>query len=300
MHRAHPLSPNFLELPSEIRNRVYAHLLVDEDTYTESSDSKFVRDGISGILIRELYPGFYKAGSRRRSYLTPDWDPLHHQQRRTTYTLDSQVDLQLFYVCRQIYKEASYIFYARNRFYVDTIDTLVPFLEDRPCHARDLIKTISIPVPYGVQRDENGEDIPRCCNVKASTFTYACACLAARPELTANLKQFDLRAWDYYRQKEYNGVGSLDISTLRISTHCAEQAARMADPGIMTMSSFDWHHSAMAGPEGHAVFEPLPDHLRRKLQRFRDKSQLEDNDDNDDSSGDNDGDDDDDFGEDDF
>lgn len=286
---AQHLSSNFLELPSEIRNRIYTHLLVDEDTYTEGKDSKFIRDDIGGILIRELYPGFYKAGSRRRSYLTPDWDPIHHKERRTTYTLDSKVQLQLFYVCRQVYNEASYIFYAHNRFYVDTIDTFVPFLEDRPVHVRDLIKTISIPVPYGVQKDEGGEDIPRFCNVKVSTFEKACADLATRPELTANLEQLDLRVWDYYGEEEYTMVGSLDMDTVRISTYCAGELASMADPRIMTLSFFDWHHSAMAGPEGQSVFEPLPDHIRRKLQRLRDMSKLEN--DNDDSGG-NDGNDD--------
>ena len=113
-------------------------------------------------------------------------------------------------------------FYAQNPFYVDTTDTLFAFLEERPIHVRDLIKTILIPVPYGVQTHEHGEDIPRRCKGKGSTFANTCAGLAARPELTANLKQLDLRIWDYDGEEKYNGPGTLNMSTGRISTHCAE------------------------------------------------------------------------------
>ncbi|CAD6573938.1 MAG: hypothetical protein ASARMPREDX12_006330 [Alectoria sarmentosa] len=165
-------SANFIDHPSEIRNRIYNHFLIDEDTYTEGRDSKLIRDDIGGILIQELYPGFYK-GSRRRSYLTTDWDPLHHNERKTTYTLDSKLHLQLFY----------------NRFYMDIMDTSVAFLEDRSVHIRDLIKVISIPVPY-----------------EGPTFQRACADLAARPELKANLKQFDIRMWDYHGEEDYNAI----------------------------------------------------------------------------------------------
>lgn len=57
--------------------------------------------------------------------------------------------------------------------------------------------------------DEDGDDIQRQCNVKKSTFEKACADLAARPELTANLKQFDLLVWDYYGE----GISSLEMGT---------------------------------------------------------------------------------------
>lgn len=99
------------------------------------------------------------------------------------------------------------------------------------------------------------------------------------PIAHSDIKQFDLRIWGYYGEEEYNGIGSLDMVTVRLSTYCAGQLASMADPEIMIICLFDWHHSAMAGPEEQSIFEPLPDHLRRKLQRFRDKSQFEDDDD---------------------
>ena len=82
-----------------------------------------------------------------------------------------------------------------------------------------------------------------------STFEKACRDLAARPELTANLKQLDLRVWDYYGEENYV-AGSLSLDTVQISAHRAGQFASMADPRIMTISFFDWHHLAMAGPEG--------------------------------------------------
>lgn len=44
---------------------------------------------------------------------------------------------------------------------MDTVASLIPFLEDLPFHARDLVRVILILVPHGVQRDEDGKDILR-------------------------------------------------------------------------------------------------------------------------------------------
>ena len=115
-------------------------------------------------------------------------------ERPTTYRLGSGVSLQLFLVCRQVYKEASYIFYSKNRFYVDIMATLVPFLHDRPALARELNQILSIPVPYGKQEHGGGcGAIDRCSYVTRGTFAKSCAYLANHPTLLPNLKQLDLR-----------------------------------------------------------------------------------------------------------
>lgn len=85
MYRAQPLSPNFLELPSEIRHRIYSHLLVDEDTYVEGRHSKVVCVDIStsGNLPRILQGCFWTESGL-----------VNNLKRRTAYyTLDSEVDL---------------------------------------------------------------------------------------------------------------------------------------------------------------------------------------------------------------
>lgn len=181
-----------------------------------------------------------------------------------------EISLQLFYVCRQIYTEASYIFYSKNRFYVDTIDSFIPFLQDRPTQVRGHIATISIPVPYGAQRDEDGEMIPRHCNVKVSSLANACLHLSTHPELLAKVKQLDLRMWDYYGEEQYNLTGPLNLDSLKMSSKRAEQLASIAETEVFTLSFFDWHGLAMAGPEGMEVFEPLPKGMHRKIKRLRD------------------------------
>lgn len=301
--------PSLLGLPLEIRNRIYTHLLVDEDTFCDGRDGMRIPDNYGGILIRELYPGTYKPGSTRTSYLTPDWDPVDHKLRRTTYHLDCNnshgtnigIALKLFYVCHQVYEEASYIFYSKNRFFVDTIDSLVPFLQDRPEHVRDLIATISIPVPYGEQTALDGEDIPRQCNVTEPSFQNACTHLRAHPELLAKVKQLDLRMWDYYGEEEYNLTGALCLDTVEISTKRATQLASIVEPDVMTLSFFDWHDLAMAGPEGTEVFEQLPPHIHKKIKRLHEdrvsrqgnteSNDSDEDDDSDESGGSNDGDD---------
>jgi len=250
---------------------------VDEDRFCDGRDGMIIPDTYGGILIRELYPGNYKPGWARSSYLTVDWDPVNHKERRTTYRLDPKNSsgnnresaLQLFHVCRQVYEEAAFIFYLRNRFYVDTIDSLVPFLQDRPAQTRGLIDTVSIPVSYGSQQDVRGEKIPRHCNVKESSFASTCAYLSNHTEFLANVKHLDLRVWDFYGEEQYNLIGALDLDTVKISAQRAEQLASIAEPEVMILSFFDWHDAAMAGPEGMPVFEALPDNIFRKIKRLR-------------------------------
>lgn len=50
----------------------------------------------------------------------------------------------------------------------------------------------------------------------------------------------------------------------------SRQLASIAETEVFTLSFFDWHGLAMAGPEGMEVFEPLPKGMHRKIKRLRD------------------------------
>jgi len=296
---------SFLDLPLEIRNYIYTCLLVEEDTFREKceatsdgsdysdivdySDEERVssREGSvsintarssvdtddtvdpelvhGAVLISELHPGKLKPGNRS-TYWTAYWDRTGLAQRMT-YCIGSDVDLRVFHVCRQTYEEATYIFYTKNLFYIESIETLVPFLKDQSSRARALLRRLSIPVPCGTQRDEEGDRIIRYYRVNNSTFEAACCQLSKSPELLANLTQLDLRMWDF--DTSYNSRGNPNLDTLKMSTKRAKQLASIAEPGVMTLSFRDWQAFGGSGPTSHSVFESLPCHISRKIQRFR-------------------------------
>ena len=134
---------------------------------------------------------------------------------------------------------------------MDTVASLIPFLEDLPFHARDLVKVISILVPHGVQRDEDGKDILRYRNVKGQTFEKARAGLAARSEFTAISWRFDPRVWDDCGGEKYNWGESrhghcTKIHTLRTPT-CLDGGPQIEDHDhvLLRVAPFDhsWAHS---------------------------------------------------------
>jgi hypothetical protein len=253
---------------------VYRLLLVDEDSVHKLNNGTVVDKKCGGILIEELYPGNYNPKWIRSSYLTPDWHT-DQRERRTTYNMDHpdiQASLDLFYVCHQIYREASYIFYSKNRFYVKIIDTLIPFLQDRPGSS---IETISIPVPYGQQKDQNNEWIERFYCVKPSTFSRHCLCLSTRPNLLPNLRQLDLRIRCFGAESVGEGDG-LKIDRVQISAKMAKRLASVADPSAMTLSLLDWHPKVLAGIEGLPIFQQLPEHVHGMIQIFRDDPEFDD------------------------
>lgn len=303
----HP-SSSFLELPLEIRDCIYTYLLVDKDTFREdeamSDEDDHIRlsdinnssseghvslgeESVSvsttssavdtdesiyspiihgAVLISELHPAKLKPGFRS-TYWTTNWDRDGQIEQRTTYCIGSDMDLRFFCACQQIYEEATYIFYTKNRFYVESIESLGPFLKDRSSRSRALLKTLSIPIPCGTQREEDGSRIKRYYRVNYATFEAACRQLSKNPELLANVEQLDLRMWDF--DTSYNSRASPDLNTLKISTKRAKQLASIAEPGVMTLSFHDWQRIGGSGPSSHSMFERLPSHIHRKIQRFR-------------------------------
>lgn len=299
--------PTFLGLPREIRDNILTLLLVDQDVTLgdeESSEDKMteklVIEGnnfdstilptpIGAILISEVSLENFNKHWKRSSYVRrvngydgmsgagdgKDFDDTGRSLRPTTYCLGCEVGLQLFLVCRQIYHEASYIFYGKNRFFVQTIACLEPFLEDRSAAARKLIQMLSIPVPYG-RRSLNTDfdrEIYRCRYVSDETFSKACTYLADRPDCLPNLKQLDLRVWGY--PCTFYG-SSLTPEKLKLSRTQMKQLASVASPQIMAVSLPDWHplayeisHDVEDGDLKPTIFARLPEHVRQTIQHYR-------------------------------
>lgn len=193
----------------------------------------------------------------------------------TTYCLGSEVALQVFLVCRQIYDEASYIFYGKNRFHVNAMASLIPFLKDRPVAAWKLIQFLSVPVPYesrcrGLHLDREDKRFRYDTNEK---FAEVCTHLADSPDYLLNLKRLDICFWDLHNRWH---DPPLSLENLKLSRTRMKQLASIASPQIMAASLLDRHpraHNASyqvayAGLEP-IVFARLPEHIWQKVQHYR-------------------------------
>ena len=118
---------------------------------------------------------------------------------------------------------------------MESIDSLVPFLQDSPFRACGVLEKIFIPVPYGNQYDEDMEQIPRSVNVQEGTFAKACTYLTAHPKLLPNLRQLDLRIRDYNIESFTVSV-RLGLDNVSFSRKRPWQLASVADPHVMTLS----------------------------------------------------------------
>ncbi|KAF7193337.1 hypothetical protein HII31_05316 [Pseudocercospora fuligena] len=123
-HPAKPFTASFLDLPAELRNRVYELVLVLDPAYVELSAKTTV----------------YWVGNEKARE--------HHLKR---YKYDIQRRLRLLRVCKQIYEEASPMFYGENEFRFTSVKgwyALATWIDQiRPRNQR-LIRKISIHVPW--------------------------------------------------------------------------------------------------------------------------------------------------------
>ena len=238
--------------------------MVDEDSWIDDGHGKLIQDHIGGLVIRELSPTCYDPAWLRTSYTTRDWS-FTGESQRTTYHLDSyylksRPAVQLFLVSRQICTEARFIFYDRNRFFVDTIDTLIPFIKDRPSGSHLLISSISIPLPYGDEMDEYGDRMPRASNVREATLEQAFQEVMENPNLRLFLDQLDVRVWD--ENKDSRGLPSVDHTSFTVER--LQQLGSLAITSTVTISNFDWYECS-SRLEKDLLFEPLPKRTKIRM-----------------------------------
>ena len=202
---------------------------------------------------------------RRRRTLPPEGaqDTLHPE---ACYP-DLEISLQIFLVCRQVYREASYIFYSKNRFFVHDMTTLLPFLHDRPIPARQYIHALSISVPYvkkfGKPDSYNG--VIR--TLIASTFSGACNYMGEDWLLMLpNLKHLDLRIIENV---------PADVKQLQVHHLLVKELAKIASPEVMTVSLVDWCPSRDNAPvmrawNENSIFAPLPNDIFERIRHHHD------------------------------
>lgn len=87
---------------------------------------------------------------KRTSFLVSGWQHYQSQLEFTTYTLRTgKSNLQSLHINRQLYQEASAVFYSRNFFYAGgmTPTVTVPFLKDRGNRSLGSLRKLSIVYP---------------------------------------------------------------------------------------------------------------------------------------------------------
>jgi hypothetical protein len=159
----------FLQLPREIRDLIYAHSLVSIDVIPIEcavAKTSSYRPGVQpGTELFTDLPDSYVLRSpwiHRRVWCIPAFDALDLYSHRDhnpptdlymTYQIgeqvkrgsENEVDLNLLHVCKQIYAEASKVFYGSNMFSFTSdfrIPTAFAFLCDRPAKSLLLIDSL--------------------------------------------------------------------------------------------------------------------------------------------------------------
>ncbi len=100
------------------------------------------------VLQPDKYERWYPLFTKRTSFLLNEVVP-HSRYVFTTYKLPKGMsDIRMLQTNRQIYQEASAIFYSRNMFYANYSPAVViPFLKDRGTRSLDSLRRLSIMYP---------------------------------------------------------------------------------------------------------------------------------------------------------
>ncbi|KAI9744028.1 MAG: hypothetical protein M1835_002831, partial [Candelina submexicana] len=134
----------FLQLPGELRNKIYKYAL-----------GSFI------LVIESLKHELYDTLSPRTPYIVEVHDPRCHGIYSTTWSVrpkDAEMRpihiplnlpswQSLLFVSRQIRQEAALFYYQKPHHFASAA-AIVPYLQDQPLSALQLIKTVELPVAY--------------------------------------------------------------------------------------------------------------------------------------------------------
>lgn len=205
----------FLDLPAEIRNKIYRLSLITGRV----------------LLIRDMFPPVYmarkKSGLRplRSTYTAPDhvlgssgdeWPiaqcpprlplvSLKEKFETTTYKLMGAAGpegdaIKLLALSRQIRQEAGSIFYGENTFHFTTMSSLVPFFKDRMPDTRHYINSVQLAL-HILPEDWYPAFLER---GRPQAWKRAFSALCKLPNL--NIKQLCIRLDDSWSQMYTEGL----------------------------------------------------------------------------------------------
>ena len=291
-----------LDLPVEIRAMIFSELLVveriihDNLQYEEGEEpercvhiksvpSTLLRllinarrrsANVGCVIIDTLAPDkFEPLSTRRTPYLVTGWKTEHNWEM-TTYVCDFSPDLQVLETNRQIYQEASTIYYSQNMFYAKGPSVLVAFLKDRGMRTRNLIRKLSVGYPGPAKKKHTpfgADDHGMCYSFDGYISMWEDACHYISLNMPG-LAQLDLRV-----VREYKTVSELLLedptkALQTTSVFPAQQRELLATIGPetkLTMSETGWclWDDYYGIRPTDVLFSPLQPWLRNEISELR-------------------------------
>ena len=237
-------------------------------------DTRRRSTNVGCIVITALAPKKYDPLSTRRTpFPVTGWK---NDQHETTYRCGSSPDLRVLETNRQIYHEASIVFYSQNMFYAHGPSVLVPFLKDRGSRNRSLIRKMSIQYPssgwtwFGVDKDGRCDFF--CGDL--SVWEDACSYIGLN---MPGLAQLDLRNARHYTMEHSDDE---DVKNLQPESDFPAQRrevlASFGPETKLTVSESEWWRWKDIKPEDN-LFSPLRPWLRYEISHIQVKKWLTEN-----------------------
>ncbi len=290
-----------LDLPVEIRAMIFSELLVvertihDKQRYEEGEEremcvhiknvpSTLLRllinarrrsANVGCVIIDTLAPEKLEPLSTRRTpFLVTGWKS-HEDWEMTTYVSGFGHDLRVLETNRQIYHEASIVYYSQNIFYAEGPSVLVPFLKDRGNRTRNLIRKLSIryPSPAEETRTPFGADdygMYDCVDGDLSMWADTCHYISLN---MPGLAQLDLRG------RNCSTVSKLELddkpktpqTTSDFPARQREVLATIGPGTKLTVSEPEWcRRDDFSGMRPtNFLFTPLQPWLRNQVSQLR-------------------------------
>lgn len=206
-------------------------------------------------------------------------------QTTTYYCEPHRLDLRILHANRQIYQEASAIFYARNMFHAECFTVALPFLKDRGTRTLSLLRKLSIiypsPMPLDRYESDTGFDVSLSGSVQEDEREWEDLCCFISMYVPA-LAHLDLRVARpcnvYTARAEYAYADWMSLQTIGdFPSKRIKELATLRSDIRLTISAIDgwpfWDASDIYS--GDAVqFMPICSWLDAKISRLREKNGL--------------------------
>ena len=241
-------------------------------TLTECCRLSPVRANIGCVFIEILDPEEYDFMSMKRtSFALTGWTS-HFDYQTTSYCGECP-DMKIMRLNRQIYEEASDIFYSKNMFYFDSLDVIIPFLRDRGSRAITMLRKISMPYhsPAGMRDRASHARIGEHQMAPFVDLEYrweeTCQYLST---YVTRLSQLDLRvirecSWYHAKNHPQSLQGPNDFPRKR-----RQELATLRPTTRLTISDYEWNEWKDLSPEFvNPLFTPLRQELQSKIMRCR-------------------------------
>ena len=226
------------------------------------------------IVIHVLAPSYYDPlFTRRTPFLVTGWASDCDWEMTTYHAGGFNHDLRVLETNRQIYQEASTIYYSQNMFYAGRPSVLVPFLKDRGSRTRSLIRKLSVGYPSSANESRTrlgADDHGMYDSFRGDLSMWEDVCCYISLNMPG-LAQLDLRNARFYPM-EHELAKDEDYKTLQtkddFSAKQREVLATIGPETELTVSDIVWSMWEHIRPND-VLFSPVQRWLRDEISQLR-------------------------------